>query len=72
VFLVLATACLVKTRLNPHCKWVGDTSALAIDMRDAAQHQHLAMDVRVAPVASRVASSIGGRRRASDGRCGYT
>lgn len=46
--LVFATACLDNTRLNPHCEWVGDTSTAAIDMRDAAQRQHLAMDVRVA------------------------
>lgn len=45
---LLATACLEKGRLNPHCAWVGDTSTMAIDMRDAAQRRHLAADVRIA------------------------
>ena len=48
VLLALTMGCLDKSRLNPHCEWVGDASTLAIDMRDAAQRQHLAMDVRVA------------------------
>jgi hypothetical protein len=45
---LLAVACLDPRRLNPHCEWVGDTSATSIDIRDRAQRQHLATDVRVA------------------------
>jgi hypothetical protein len=48
VLCLLATACLDETRLNARCEWVGDTSTVAIDMRDGAQRHHLAMDVRVA------------------------
>mgnify|MGYP006951130542 CR=1 FL=1 len=45
---LLAQACLDPTRLNAHCRWTGDTSTVAIDMRDPSQRSHLAMDVRVA------------------------
>ena len=48
VLCLLAAGCLDPARLNAHCQWVGDTSTVAIDMRDAAQRHHLAMDVRVA------------------------
>ena len=45
---LLAEGCLEQRRLNAHCQWVGDTSTVAIDMRDRAQRHHLAVDVRVA------------------------
>src|SRR5690242_6085290 len=48
VLCLLAEACLDPKRLNAHCRWTGDASTVAIDMRDGAQRHHLAMDVRVA------------------------
>jgi hypothetical protein len=45
---LLAEACLDPRRLNAHCQWTGDTSTVAIDIRDGTQRHHLAMDVRVA------------------------
>lgn len=45
---LLAEGCLDQQRLNARCQWVGDTSTVAIDMRDGTQRHHLAMDVRVA------------------------
>jgi hypothetical protein len=45
---LLAGSCLDQRRLNAHCQWVGDTSTVAIDMRDPSQRAHLAMDVRIA------------------------
>src|SRR5690349_3910749 len=45
---LLAGACLDPRRLNAHCQWTGDTSTVALDVRDPSQRAHLAMDVRVA------------------------
>jgi hypothetical protein len=43
----LTISCLPRDRLASTCSWRGD-SAFTVDTRDRTQHEHLALDVRIA------------------------